>query len=65
MGTGVNEEINQQLVLKRVPEEIRDGRLKIPSWEVEGDINAFPRAFRQLYEGSNLGKMLVKLPAAG
>ena len=49
----------------RMAEWIRDGRLKIPSWEVEGDINAFPRAFRQLYEGSNLGKMLVKLPTAG
>ena len=49
----------------RMAEWIRDGRLKIPSWEVEGDINAFPRAFRQLYEGSNLGKMLVKLPVAG
>ena len=49
----------------RMADWIRDGRLKIPSWEVEGDINAFPRAFRQLYEGRNLGKMLVKLPAAG
>ena len=49
----------------RMAEWIRDDRLKIPSWEVEGDINAFPRAFRKLYEGSNLGKMLVKLPAAG
>ena len=43
---------------------IRDGRLKIPSYEVTGDVDAFPKAFQQLYQGKNLGKMLLKLPAA-
>jgi NADPH-dependent curcumin reductase CurA len=43
---------------------VRDGRLKIPSYEVAGDVNAFPEAFQQLYQGKNLGKMLLKLPAA-
>lgn len=43
---------------------IRDGRLKIPSYEVTGDVEAFPKAFQQLYQGKNLGKMLLKLPAA-
>lgn len=43
---------------------IRDGRLKIPSYEVTGDVHAFPKAFQQLYQGKNLGKMLLKLPAA-
>ena len=49
----------------QLAEWIGDGRLKIPSWIVEGDISDFPEAFRQLYEGKNLGKMLVKLPPAG
>jgi NADPH-dependent curcumin reductase CurA len=44
---------------------IRDGKLKIPSYEVSGDVSDFPEAFKQLYEGKNLGKMLLKLPAAG
>ena len=43
---------------------IKDGRLKIPSYEVVGDVDAFPNAFQQLYQGKNLGKMLLKLPAA-
>ena len=43
---------------------VRDGRLKIPSYEVAGDVDAFPEAFQQLYQGKNLGKMLLKLPAA-
>jgi len=43
---------------------IKEGSLKIPSHELEGDVDAFPEAFKQLYEGKNLGKMLLKLPAA-
>jgi NADPH-dependent curcumin reductase CurA len=38
--------------------------LKISSYEISGDIPDFPEAFKQLYEGKNLGKMLLKLPAA-
>ncbi len=43
---------------------IDTGELKIPAWEVSGDVDAFPEAYRQMYEGKNLGKTLVKLPAA-
>jgi len=43
---------------------VRDGRLKIPSYEMAGDVDVFPEAFQQLYRGKNLGKMLLKLPAA-
>jgi NADPH-dependent curcumin reductase CurA len=43
---------------------IASGDLKIPSWEVEGDVDAFPAAYQQMYEGKNLGKTLVRLPAA-
>ena len=43
---------------------IEKGELKIPSWEVVGDIEAFPDAYQQMYEGKNLGKTLVRLPAA-
>lgn len=48
----------------RMARWIRDGRLKIPSYEVTGDVDVFPEAFQRLYEGKNLGKMLLKLPAA-
>jgi len=48
----------------RMAKWIKDGRLKIPSYEVVGDVDIFPEAFQQLYEGKNLGKMLLKLPAA-
>mgnify|MGYP001560819020 FL=1 len=44
---------------------IKTGLLKIPAHELAGDVDAFPEAFKQLYEGKNLGKMLLKLPAAG
>jgi hypothetical protein len=43
---------------------IKDGKLKIPSFAVSGDVCDFPEAFKQLYEGKNLGKMVLKLPAA-
>lgn len=43
---------------------IKEGSLKLPSHEIKGDVDAFPMAFQQLYEGKNLGKMLMKLPAA-
>lgn len=48
----------------RMADWIKTGSLKIPSHELEGDVDAFPEAFKQLYEGKNLGKMLLKLPAA-
>jgi len=44
---------------------IKDGRLKLPSWTIEGDVSDFPAVFQQLYEGKNLGKALIKLASAG
>jgi NADPH-dependent curcumin reductase CurA len=49
----------------RMAQWIESGELKIPSWEVVGDIETFPEAYQQMYEGKNLGKTLVTLPAAG
>ena len=43
---------------------IKAGLLKTVSYEIAGDVDVFPQAFQALYEGKNLGKMLVKLPAA-
>lgn len=40
------------------------GRLSFPEHVIDGDVGTFPRAFRELYEGSNLGKMVVRLPPA-
>ena len=49
----------------RMAKWIAAGDLKIPTWEVAGDVDAFPMAYQQMYEGKNLGKTLVRLPAAG
>ncbi len=49
----------------RMAKWIEAGSLKLPAFEVAGDIDDFPLAFQHLYEGKNLGKMLLKLPAAG
>ena len=40
---------------------MKSGKLKFPSHEIVGSIADFPRAFRALYEGENLGKMLLKV----
>ena len=48
----------------RMARWIKRGELKIPSYEIAGDVDVFGEAFKQLYEGKNLGKMLLKLPAA-
>ena len=40
------------------------GQLAIPSWEVAGDVDVFPEAYQKMYLGENLGKTLVRLPAA-
>lgn len=48
----------------RMAKWIAAGQLKIPSWELAGDVDAFPVAYQQMYEGRNLGKTLVRLPAA-
>ncbi len=48
----------------RLSQWLADGRIQLPQHVVEGGIADFPAAFRGLYEGENLGKMLLKLPAA-
>ena len=45
----------------RMSEWVKNGSLKLPLHEVDGEIADFPRVFRGLYEGENLGKMLLKL----
>jgi len=47
----------------RMARWIANGDLKLAEHVVDGDVADFPRAFQQLYEGQNLGKMLVRLPA--
>ncbi|MBL6691557.1 MAG: NADP-dependent oxidoreductase [Pseudomonadales bacterium] len=49
---------------KRMSTWIADGSIKLPNYYHEGGVEAFPLAFQELYEGRNLGKMLLKLPAA-
>jgi NADPH-dependent curcumin reductase CurA len=48
----------------RMARWIADGTLKLADHILDGDVGDFPEAFRQLYEGKNKGKMLVRLPAA-
>ena len=49
---------------RRMSRWIANGDLKLVEHFVDGDVGAFPDAFRQLYEGENRGKMLVRLPPA-
>ncbi len=46
---------------RRMATWVKDGSLKLPLHEVSGTIGDFPKAFRGMYEGENLGKMLLKL----
>ena len=50
---------------ERIARWVDDGKIILPEHIVRGDIEDFPAAFRSLYEGENLGKMLLALPAAG
>jgi len=49
---------------RRMSRWIASGDLKLVEHFVDGDVGDFPDAFRQLYEGENRGKMLVRLPPA-
>ena len=49
---------------RRMARWVADGDLKLVEHMVDGDVGDFPDAFRQLYQGGNRGKMLVRLPAA-
>jgi len=49
---------------QRMGRWLREGKLKMPEHLIDGDVGDFPDAFRQMYLGENLGKMLVRLPAA-
>ncbi len=48
----------------RMTRWLEDGRLKLFEHTMDGTVADFPRAFQRLYEGENLGKMLVRLPPA-
>ncbi len=43
---------------------IERGDLKLAEHAVDGQVDDFPAVFKQLYEGRNRGKMLVRLPPA-
>ena len=45
----------------RMSSWMKNRKLKFPSHEISGSISDFPRAFRGLYEGENLGKMLLRI----
>ena len=49
---------------RRMARWIAAGELELAEHFVDGGVDAFPEAFRQLYQGENRGKMLVRLPAA-
>jgi len=45
-------------------EWVKSGKLVMRDNMIDGDVADYPAICQQLYEGTNLGKMLVKLPAA-
>lgn len=48
----------------RMSKWISSGELVLPQHAVEGAVSDFPAVFQSMYEGQNLGKTLVRLPAA-
>ncbi len=48
---------------RRMAHWVASGDLRLVEHIVDGEVDTFPVAFRQLYEGENRGKMLVRLPA--
>jgi NADPH-dependent curcumin reductase len=44
---------------------MREGKLKFVENIVDGTVDDFPAVMRDLYSGSNTGKMLMRLPGAG
>jgi len=44
---------------QRMADWTQTGKLKMPEHIVKGDIDSFPEAFQQLYNGANRGKMLL------
>jgi len=48
----------------QMAEWVKSGKLVMRDSMIDGDVADYPAIFQQLYEGTNLGKMLVKLPAA-
>jgi NADPH-dependent curcumin reductase CurA len=43
---------------------IKDGKLILKENFVDGQVGDFPAVMRQLYDGQNIGKMLLRLPGA-
>ena len=44
---------------------LREGKLKFKENIVPGEVADYPTVLHRLYEGENIGKMLLRLPAAG
>ena len=49
---------------KKISQWIGNGSLKLPEFICKGDIDEFPNTFNKLFDGKNMGKMLLKLPVA-
>lgn len=49
---------------QRLSRWIEQGKVRLCEHVVDGEIDDFPAALQGLYEGANLGKMLLRLPAA-
>ena len=52
------------LARKRLAAWAASGAIKFPETILDGDVDAFPAAFQQLYNGVHRGKLLLRLPPA-
>ncbi|MFN3232071.1 MAG: NADP-dependent oxidoreductase [Alphaproteobacteria bacterium] len=43
---------------------LKDGSLKLKEHIIDGEVGDYPRVLHRLYEGENVGKTLMRLPAA-
>ncbi|MCC5874316.1 MAG: NADP-dependent oxidoreductase [Gammaproteobacteria bacterium] len=52
------------LARRRLAAWAKSGAIKFPETILDGDVDAFPAAFQQLYDGVHRGKLLLRLPPA-
>lgn len=52
------------LARRRLAGWAQSGAIKFPETIIDGDVDAFPAAFQQLYDGVHRGKLLLRLPPA-
>ncbi len=49
---------------KQMSQWMKEGKLKMFEYVVDGDVGDYMDVFQQMYRGKNLGKTVVRMPGA-